>query len=763
MKNYKLVNNEPPRKWAEFLPVGNGRLGAAFMGNVCREKVSLNEETVWGSKEQPGANPKMPEKLKKIRDLFLEGKIVEANKLGETSLNDCYTRICSYEYAGNMMVALHDADTSVNYRTEIDLLNGIATVEYDLGDSHYKREAFVSYPDDVIVYKITSSNEPLKAYISYQRENTIYTKAEANEIISVAKTISGEHKFATKIKVITDGKITANDNRLKVTDTKEIIILVQVETEFKRGEDFEKAFTIPDKDYETLKKAHTEDFSAIMKRADIQIEGDPCSEILPLNQRRKRLMWNRANDQGFFTLQWQMGRYILASSSRPGSLPANLQGIWTNDLIAAWSGDYHTNINLQENYWGAEVANLSECHTALFDYMNNYLLESGKETAKIGYGAKGCAVHHLSDIYGFTSPADGLHGIWPHGASWLSYHMWDHYTFTNDKEFLKNDAYEFIRQSSLFFLDIMVEDKNGYLVFGPSHSPENRYWITDENGEKQLCILTLSSAMDIEIIGGLLEIYIKASEILGIEDEDTKYAKYALTKMPPLVIGKHGQLCDWMEDYEEFEVGHHHMSPAFGLYPGYTISRKTPELLKAIEVMVHRRLTGKNWAGGKSGALTAGMGICWVAALYARLFKAEDAYKLIKDFSQNLTVSNLLYNDTHGFWDVFQSDGNLAYVGAFCEMLIQSHEGVILLLPTLPKLWKTGSFRGLKARGNVEVDIKWKENDIYEITIKGNGKHTVEFTDKQKTLKFTDGVNVYEITSNKLALNLNGEITLKGI
>jgi len=763
MRNYKIFNNQQPTRFVESLPAGNGRMGASFMCAVSEETVYLNEESIWGSKEGGKVNPEMPEKLKQIRDLFLEGKIIEADTLGETILNDCYTRICSYEYAGKLLISLHENDQSRNYSHTLDLVNGIVYTEYDRKGSHYKREAFASYPDDVIAYRITSDKEPLNAYISFERENTIYTKAENFEITNVSETVSGNHKFCTKVRVITDGKATYENESIIVSDTNEIIFLIKIETEFKRGENFEK-ITFPKLSFDELKERHIKDFSEIIKRADITLPVDECSEKLTIQQRKERMLWNKPKDENMYALAWQFGRYLLVSSSRKGSLPANLQGVWTNAQIAAWSGDYHTNINLQENYWAAECANLSDCHEQLFEYMNKYLLESGRETARVGYGARGCVVHHLSDIYGFTCPADGLHGMWPHGASWLSYHMWEHYLFNKDEDFLKNNAYEFIKQSSLFFLDTMVENNRGYLVFGPSHSPENRYYIEDENGMKHKCTLTMSAAMDIEIISGLLEIYVKASDILGISDDDVEYAKVALTKMPPLVIGKYGQLCDWMEDYEEFEVGHHHVSPAFGLYPGTTINRSTPELLKAIEVMLHRRLTGKNANGEKSNALKAGLSTAWFGCLYARLYKPEDAYGAISNFVKFLTASNLFYNDKCDWWSVFQIDGNLGYVAAVCEMLIQSHEGVISLIPAIPTLWDYGNFRGLKARGGYEVDIEWKDYSVEEIKIKAkfDGECVIELPKTQKKLKFADqNGTVYSAVDNRITVNIKDNIILK--
>lgn len=440
-----------------------------------------------------------------------------------------------------------------------------------------------------------------------------------------------------------------------------------------------------------------------MIRADISLPYDECSKKLSINERRRRYEYNIPKDEELLVYAWQMARYTLVCSSRSGTLPANLQAIWSNHIISAWSCDYHTNINLQENYWGAEVANLSDCHLPLFDYMNSYLLESGKETAKIGYNARGTVVHHLSDIYGFTAPADGLWGIWSHGASWLSYHMWEHYLFTNDREFLKNTAYEFIHQAAIFFLDTMVEDDNGQLLFGPSMSPENFYWTTNEKGERVRCVLTMSSAMDTQIIDGLLRIYADASKILGIDNDDVRAATKARKKLPPQKVGKFGQIMEWMEDYEENEVAHRHISPAFAMYPDNAINRKTPELYNAIDVTLTRRTTGKADGGGPSSILDMGLTLVWIIALYARLRRGEECGAYSNALYSKLNDKFLyVYPGT----DIFQVDATLGFLGAFSEMFIQSHEDVISLIPAIPKKWDSGSFYGLRARGGFEVSVK---------------------------------------------------------
>ncbi len=427
-------------------------------------------------------------------------------------------------------------------------------------------------------------------------------------------------------------------------------------------------------------------------------------------------------------------------------------------LANAWSTDYHTNINLQANYWPAEVANLSDCHTALFDYMNEYLFESGKETAKVGYKARGCVVHHLSDIYKFTTPADGLWGIWPHGASWLSYHMWEHYLFTKDKEFLKNEAYGFLREAAIFFVDTMVENKEGYLVYGPSTSPENRYWVKDENGENYACYVTLSSTMDVGIIGGLFRNFLDASKVLGISDSTVSEIENAYKRLPPFKVSSSGRIQEWTEDYEETEKGHFHISHSFAHYPDTAIGKGTPELREAIRKTIYGRIYGGNNASGFS-ALNIGWSLGWIMGHLARLNEGNLLYDMVINFLWNCSSPNL--------WDIsatcWQIDGNMSFVSGVCEALIQSHEGVISIIPALPDVWKDGSFRGLRARGGYELDIEWKDSAVLNISIRPDfaGEVTLELPATQKHTSFCDGDgNVYNATDGKITLNLTSPVTL---
>ena len=493
----------------------------------------------------------------------------------------------------------------------------------------------MSYPDDVICMRITSSNEPLNAWITYERERSIGVNAENNELCALAHTVRGNHQFCVKTRVVTDGTVKCENGEIYVSDTKSICLYISVKTQFRYGHNFRDVKYFPEKlDFDALKERHVQDVFALMSRADITLPSVDELDKTSMYYRIRVRAYNKFDDGGFDALLWQYARYLTISSSRPGTLPSNLQGLWTGNNTPAWSCDYHFNLNLQMNYWPTEVFNLSECHLPLFDYMNTYLLESGKNTARTAYGTRGTVVHHLSDIYGFTSPADGLWGIWPHGASWLSFHMWEHYLFTKDENFLKNTAFEFIKESAIFFLENMMEDKKGRLVYAPSSSPENRYLVKDENGEDYACFLAMSSTMDVEIIGGLFRIVTDAAKVLGINDADIEAIKDARTKLPKLSVGKHGQLMEWLEDYEETEIGHRHISHAFGIYPDCAINRSTPEFYDAINVTIDRRL---RHGGGFNGASTLGMSMVWLMAIMARLRRGNDAYQLINNYVVNVT------------------------------------------------------------------------------------------------------------------------------
>lgn len=748
-KHILLLKNPAATDWEDATPIGAGSVGAMVYGNVAEDKLVLNEEGIWSEAEQPEIKG-FREKVDYLREKFLSGDIDGLSEWTKENLDDCFLRIKSYEYGGNLFISMYGDDECSDYSRKLSLNDGVGTVEYCKDGVSYKREFFASYPAKVAAYRLSADEFGCISFtMRYERENLLAKDVNGDTFTAKGLTAFGGHGFCVMIKVCAEGGSTeAVGDKIRVTGADSCVIYITAASEF-TAYAFEKLCAdrlAAVKNYRLLKKEHVADFSSVMERSDIEVSSGNFLKKLPAP---KRLQFIREGcfDGGLVALYFQFGKYLLVSSSRPGTLPANLQGLWVEKLKNEWNSDYHTNINLQMNYWPAEVANISECTSAFFDYMNKLLLEGGKKVAARYYGCGGTVVHHVSDIYGFAAPADGAWGLWPLGGAWLCYHMWEHFLFTEDKEFLQNDAYEFIKQNVLFFLDYMFEDKNGVLHSGPSASPENSYYI---NGTKtKSFFLTMSPAMDTEIIGGLLRFFIKACDILGCDNELKEKASSALSKMPVLKVGKYGQLQEWLEDYEEVEPGHRHISHAFALYPDSYINKNTPELFRAIRTTLDRRLAS---GGGHTGWSRA-----WLINLFARLKDGENAYKNLSLLFAKSTLNNLL--DTHA---PFQIDGNFGGCAAIAEMLLQSHEGTIELLPAVPALYKDGSFERLMARGNIEVSAAWHGGKIASFTLTSgvNREKVIELPECQKTGMFTDGKKEYAVNNGKLTVSLAAGIPL---
>ena len=765
MNDYRIYDTTVPKRWVDSIPIGNGRMGATLMCGVAQETLLLNEEGIWSENTNHTTDPEIADKLAAVRQLLLDGKPAEADVLAKASLTNCFSRIRSYESAGKLLIQLHKDNLCKQYSHTLDMINGVATVQYKANGSLYTREGFVSYPDNVLVYRISSTKKPLCARIGYERERILSMDAQNNELCITAKTAFGDHRFCVKVRVTCDGNVCADGDDLVVSGAMSFCVYIAMQSEALVGADYcEKTVFPQDFDFDTIKARHVKDFSALMSRASVTLPTDKEAEALPLQDRFAVRYIDKPNDHSLYVLQWQFGRYLLVSSSRAGTLPANLQGLWTEGDVSEWNSDYHTNINLQMNYWHAENTNLSECHSALFDYMNQYLLPAGKKTAREVYRANGCVVHHLSDIYGYTHPADGFWGLWPHGASWLALHMWEHYLFTRDEQFLRDTAYTFIREATVFFLEKLVPDATGRLLYAPSTSPENRYLAKDANGNIRECFLAASTGMDIEIIYTLLDLFIQSSLILGVEDDTVQVAREAKDHLPPLQVGSDGRLFEWLEEYKETDPGHRHISHSFGLYPASMINRSTPEWYTAIEKVIAERIrsAAKNTSGACS-ANNVGWSVVWLAASYARLHKGANAFSMLQNFSTRCISNHLWDLYPLGARQVFQIDANFGYTAAMTEMLIQSHEDVISLLPALPPVWDHGSFRGLCARGGYELDVEWKDYEVtaIESRTKFDGECSIELPTSQKSISFADDSgNIYTAKDNILILDVINRIHL---
>lgn len=708
MKKDILHMENQADNWENATPVGNGRIGAMLFGRTGTEEIFLNEETVWSQKKHSPPDSDFKEKIEYIRKLFRDGKNDEADKWAVENLGE-FPRIASYEYAGKLVFNHGETNDAQDYSRDIDLVRGVANISYSRGGAKYDIECFASHKQDVIAYRL-ESGAPSDFSVCFERENTLSVSSSDNLLSAVCETASGNHRFCACARICSDGAVSAKDGKLFVVGARRTVVYISMATAF-RGGDFisscKRLVSRTADEYDAIKAEHIADFSALMRRSDITFSHDGKMSGEPIAARLKKLREGGAADFGLISLYFQFGKYLLISSSREGTLPSNLQGVWAEKISNPWSSDYHTNINLQMNYWLAEPANLSSCALPLFDYMNKYLLRQGERTAAEYYGVSGTVTHHVSDIYGFTAAADYLYGLWPLGGAWLAFHMWEHYLYTQNRDFLQNTAYEYIKACAVFFMEYMYED-GGMLLSGPSISPENKY-LFGEN--KTPVFLAVSPTMDIMIIGGLLKFYIETEKILNIDPSKAEAARQALCKLPPLKIGRHGQLMEWLDDYDEEEPGHRHVSHAFALHPDCAVTRKTPELYKAIRVSLDRRL---QHGGGHTGWSRA-----WLINLFARLRDGKAAYEnLIKLFT--LSTNDNLF-DTH---PPFQIDGNFGGAAGICEMLMQSHEGFISLLPAVTEEF-SGSFDGLMARGAVEVCAKFSHGRITEFSLRSPVGKTV--------------------------------------
>ena len=726
---------QPAKVWMESLPIGNGRLGAMTYGGIEEEKLALNESTMWSGQYNENQNkPFGREKMNQLRKLFFEGKLSEGNRIAGDNLHGNQTSFGTHLPIGDLkMQFIYPEGKVTGYRRSLSLDEAVSSVSFNSGGVNYKREYFATNPDNVLVLRLTADKQKsitMNMGLDLMRQADL--SVENNQLVFTGKVDFPLHGpggvcFEGRIAVLADnGEVKMEQFGVSIKEADTVTLIVDVRTDYKSpdyktlcADGVEKAAV---KSYDELKQAHIKDYNTLYNRVSIHF-GQDANRAMPTDVRWKQVKEGKT-DTGLDALFFQYGRYLTIASSRENSpLPIALQGFFNDNKACnmGWTNDYHLDINTEQNYWAANVGNLAECNAPLFTYIKD-LAHHGAKTAEVVYGCKGWTAHTTANVWGYT-PASStiIWGLFPMAGSWIASHLWTQYEFTQDKQYLAETAYPLLKGNAQFILDFLAKDpKSGYLMTGPSISPEN--WFRTAGGEEM--VASMMPACDRELAYEILSNCVRASEILDTDREFADSLRTAIAQLPPIQLRANGAIREWFEDFEEAHPNHRHTSHLLALYPFSQITlEKTPELAEAARKTIENRLSAENWEDTEWSRANM---IC----MYARLKDAQEAYKSVQLLQGKLSRENLMTVSPGGIagaeGDIYSFDGNPAGTAGMAEMLIQNHEGYVEFLPCLPVEWKDGSFKGLCLKGGAEATAEWTNAVINKASLKATADQVLK-------------------------------------